>query len=219
MQTAIHNNRKSQAKQMIFTNDHKQWVAMQWILDVFVFRISEGVHAVSSVYWCIWNCYRFHYQDGLNEGVPMQLPVCPEQQQLIQKEQLMEISQPEPSQAATIPSIPSDPLRMEALNIQVQALHVANTKDWQKSITHDHRSFLLQKLLKTQSSAPNPSDRRIQNLIMHIKRVESRMFEVANSKSEYYQLWVKRIERLRRGLEERTIRHENRCHQAENQVC
>lgn len=128
----------------------------------------------------------------------MQLPVCPEQHQLIQ-EQLMEISQEEPPSAA----IPLDPSRPEPSNVQVQALIMADTKDWHKTITRDHRSFLLQKLLQTQSPMPDPSDRRIQSLIMHIRRVESRMFEVANSKSEYYQLWVKRVERLRRGLEER----------------
>lgn len=152
----------------------------------------------------------------MNDGVPIQLPVCPEHQHLIQEEQLMEISQPDPLPS---PAISSESFRMDSLNKQVQALHMVNTKDWHKLITHDHRSFLLQKLLQTQSPAPDPSDRRIQNLIVHIKRVESRMFEAANSKSEYYQLWVKRIERLRRGLEERrSRRHDSRNQQADNHV-
>lgn len=143
------------------------------------------------------------------------MPVCPEQQQLIQ-EHLMEISQTEPPNTA----IPLNTSRMDSSNFQVQALNVADTKGWHKSITRDHRSFLLQKLLQTQSPMPDPSDRRIQNLVVHIRRVESRMFEVANSKSEYYQLWVKRVERLRRGLEERrSNRHEQRDLQPENQVC
>lgn len=146
--------------------------------------------------------------------MPIQLSVCPEPQQLIQ-EQLMEISQTEsPKMANSL-----DASLMDSSNFQVQALNVADTKDWHKSITRDHRSFLLQKLLQTQSPMPDPSDRRIQNLIVHIRRVESRMFEVANSKSEYYQLWVKRVERLRRGLEERrSSRHEQRDGQRD-QVC
>lgn len=129
----------------------------------------------------------------------------------------MEISQAEPLNT----SISLDTLQPEpSSNYQVQALNMADTKDWHKSITRDHRSFLLQKLLQTQTPMPDPSDRRIQNLIVHIRRVEGRMFEVANSKSEYYQLWVKRVERLRRGLEERrSKRHEHHNQQPENQVC
>lgn len=145
----------------------------------------------------------------------MQLPVCPEHHQLIQ-EQLMEITQSDPPSAV----ISLEILRPEPTNVQVQALNMADTKDWHKTITRDHRSFLLQKLLQTQSPMPDPSDRRIQNLILHIRRVEGRMFEVANTKSEYYQLWVKRVERLRRGLEERrSKRHEHHDHQLGNQVC
>lgn len=128
----------------------------------------------------------------------------------------MEISQAEPPNTV----ISLDTLRSEPSISQVQALNMADTKDWHKSITRDHRSFLLQKLLQTQSPMPDPSDRRIQNLIVHIRRVEGRMFEVANSKSEYYQLWVKRVERLRRGLEERrSKRHEHHDLQPEIQVC
>lgn len=148
----------------------------------------------------------------------MQIPVCFEQQQQLIQDQLMEVSQTVPPKSA----IPLDghALRTDSTSVQVRALNVADTKDWHKSITSDHRSFLLQKLLQTQSPLPDPSDRRIQNLIVHIRRVESRMFEVANSKSEYYQLWVKRVERLRRGLEERrSKRHEHRDQLAENQVC
>lgn len=148
----------------------------------------------------------------------MQMAVFPEQQQSIQ-DQLMEISQTVPVKS-TISLDNNNTFCMESSSFQIQALNVADTKDWHKSITRDHRSFLLQKLLQTQSPIPNPSDRRIQNLIVHIKRVESKMFEVANSKSEYYQLWVKRVDRLRQGLEERrSKRNEQRDQQAENHVC
>lgn len=83
---------------------------------------------------------------------------------------------------------------------------VSSTKDWHKTITHELRNLLIDKL--TQAILPMPgeetiSDKRVRKFIAFAQKSEEEIYEKANSKIEYYQLLAQKIYDIQNGLKVR----------------
>ncbi|XP_066938802.1 protein cbp-1-like [Macrobrachium rosenbergii] len=77
-------------------------------------------------------------------------------------------------------------------------------KEWQQTLTGELREHLVSKLVSAirPGQCFTPYDPTLQNLVAYAKNVESKIFDMANSRPEYYHLLAEKVYLIQKVLAE-----------------
>lgn len=95
---------------------------------------------------------------------------------------------------------------MNDQNSELQASMVSSTKGWHNTITHELRNHLVDKLIQAilpTSDQSTTFDEQMHNFITYAQKTEEDIYEMADSKTEYYYLLANKIYEIQNGLKER----------------
>lgn len=87
---------------------------------------------------------------------------------------------------------------------QITALSVQNIKEWHQLIKTDHRKYFIYELVQTVLLSSIPwaiLDKNMHIILSYARNVESKMYELANSRSEYYCFLANKNHEIRKRIE------------------